>query len=69
MYKILGRYNNSHEAAANALYSVSDDDFLTINYFLVLHEIRDLPKKKHCPKMDFLVSLQPAQSASENPCN
>jgi len=57
------------EAAARALYSASEDDLLTVNCFLVCHEIKDLPKKKHWPEMDVLASLQPVQSASEKPCS
>jgi len=36
--------------------------------FWVLHDIKELPKKKHYPVMERLVSTQPAQSASGNPC-
>lgn len=55
-------------ADAKALYSASDEDLDTMICFFVLHEIRELPKKKHWPEIDLLVSRQPAQSASENPC-
>jgi hypothetical protein len=34
---------------------------------LVLHEISDLPKKKHCPDIDLLELMHPAQSAFEYP--
>ena len=35
--------------------------------FLVRHDIREEPRKKHKPVMDLLVSTHPAQSASVKP--
>ena len=55
-------------ADAKALYSASEEDLDTVICFLVLQEMRELPKKKHWPEIDLLVSRQPAQSASEKPC-
>ncbi|KAK2367189.1 hypothetical protein QL285_080500 [Trifolium repens] len=68
--KSLSKYNNhcsSQVADANALYSASEDDLDTVNCFLVRQDMSDFPSKKHCPDIDLLVSIHPAQSASENP--
>jgi hypothetical protein len=62
------RYNshcNSHVADDRALYSASEEDLETVACFFARHEIKDLPIKKQYPDIDFLVSMQPAQSASE----
>jgi len=64
------RYNShwsSQVAAPRALYSALEEDLETMSYFLVLHEINESPRKKHCLEMDLLMSLQPAQSASGYP--
>jgi hypothetical protein len=55
-------------AEAKALYSASEEDLETVICFLVLQEINELPKKKHWPEIDLLVSIHHAQSASESPC-
>jgi hypothetical protein len=52
-----------------ALYSASEEDLDTVICFLAFHETRDDPKKKQYPVVDLLVSIQPAQSASEKPSN
>jgi len=70
IFKSFIKYNShciSHEVEASALYSASEEDLDTVSCFLVLHETSDLPMKKHWPDMDLLVSLHPAQSASEKP--
>jgi hypothetical protein len=35
---------------------------------LVLYEINDLPKKKHWPEIERLMSTHPSYSASLKPC-
>ncbi|KEH26838.1 disease resistance protein (TIR-NBS-LRR class) [Medicago truncatula] len=60
-----GLHGTMKVAAPNALYSASEEDLETVSCFLVLYEINESPRKKHCPEMDLLVSLQPSQSASE----
>lgn len=50
-----------------SIYSASEENLETLNCFFVLHDMRDLTKKKHCPKTDLIESMHPAQSASENP--
>jgi hypothetical protein len=58
---------NSHVAVESALYSASDEDLETVICFLAFQEMREFPKKKQYPEVDLLVSMQPAQSASEKP--
>lgn len=41
---------SSQGLATKALYSVSNEDLETINCFLDLHEISDLPRKKNWPE-------------------
>ncbi|KAL5701104.1 hypothetical protein ACHQM5_026479 [Ranunculus cassubicifolius] len=55
----------SEQAADMARYSASVDDFETESCFLHFQEIRASPRNIHQPVVDFLVSGQPAQSASE----
>jgi hypothetical protein len=50
-----------------ALYSASEEDLDTVICFLAFHDTRDDPKKKQYPVVDLLVSMHPAQSASEKP--
>jgi hypothetical protein len=62
------RYNNhynSHVADDKALYSASEEDLDTVACFFARHEIKEFSIKKQYPDMDLLVSMQPAQSASE----
>jgi hypothetical protein len=47
------------------MYSASEEDLETVTCFFALHEIKDSPMKKQYPDMDLLVSIHPAQSASE----
>ena len=71
MWRSLRRYRShwsSQVAEARARYSASEDDLEIVICFFVLQEIRECPIKKHWPKMERLLSTQPAQSASENPC-
>ena len=73
MCRSLSRYKihwSSHvaEVEAKAWYSASEEDLETVICFLVLHEMKDFPMKKHWPVMERLVSTHPAQSVCENPC-
>ena len=52
---------------ARDLYSTSVLDLDTVACFLALHEIRFGPRKTTKLPVDLLSSVQPAQSASENP--
>jgi hypothetical protein len=65
--KFLNTYRmhcNSHEVAAKARYSASEDDLQTVNCFFVIQDIRELPRKNLLPVTDLLESLYPAQSAT-----
>ncbi|OIW20914.1 hypothetical protein TanjilG_25086 [Lupinus angustifolius] len=55
----------SEAAMAMDLYSASDDDHETVFRFLLFHEMRALPKKKHHHVTNFLVFRQVAQYESE----
>lgn len=47
----------THVAKAKVVYSASEEDLDTVICFLlVLHEINDLPRKKHRPEIERLVS-------------
>jgi len=60
-------HNNSHVAAARALYSASEEYIETVNCFFVLHDIKDFSRKKHCPETGLLESMHPAQSTYKKP--
>lgn len=51
-------------AWANTLYLASDDDSDTVACFLLLHEMRDIPRKKQYPVIDLRVSEHVPQSES-----
>jgi hypothetical protein len=53
-------------ASAIALYSASVLDLETVFYFLAHQEIKFGPTKTAKPLVDFLLSVHPAQSMSEN---
>ncbi|KAK2451907.1 putative mitochondrial protein [Trifolium repens] len=57
----------SQIACARALYSASDDDLETTDCFLLFQLIREVPRKKHMPDVDLLVSGHAPQSESEKP--
>ena len=56
----------SQDAWATARHSASEDDLNTTDCFLLFQEIREVPKKKHIPEMDFRMSRQAPQSESLN---
>lgn len=63
-FRYLNKYRShqsSHVVPIKGRYSVSLNDLETINYFLVQNEMRYLPRKKHLPKIDLLVSKHPTQ--------
>lgn len=53
-------------AWANTLYLASNDDSDTVACFLLLHEMRDIPRKKQYPVIDLRVSEYVPQSESES---
>lgn len=63
--------SNSHVANDNARYSASEDDLEMVFCFFARHDIREVPRKKQYPEMDFLESIHHAQSELEKPssCN
>nr|GMC66577.1 CTTNBP2 N-terminal-like protein [Ipomoea batatas] len=56
----------SQTVAARARYSASEDERDTVICFFDLHDMRDDPRKMQKPVIDLRVSLQAAQSESEN---
>lgn len=49
------------------MYSASEEDRDIVFFFLLRYEMREVPMWKQEPDTNLLVSMQPAQSASENP--
>ena len=66
--KSFNRYNShvtSHVVVAMDLYSALAEDLETMDCFFDLNDINESPRNTQYPVRDFLVSGQPAQSASQ----
>jgi hypothetical protein len=60
---------SSQVALESALYSASEELLDMVACFLAFHDMSEVPRKKQNPDVDLLVSMHPAQSASEKPSN